>query len=39
MADKLGVVPLPGGKSSVQSASGKMSIEYGELLVEVSDGW
>jgi predicted aspartyl protease len=38
MADKLGVAPLPGGKSSVQSASGKMSIEYGELLVEVSDG-
>ncbi len=38
MAKKLGIAPLSGAASIVQSASGEMSIGYGEVLVEVGAG-
>ncbi|HEV2969101.1 MAG TPA: retropepsin-like aspartic protease [Pirellulales bacterium] len=38
MAEKLGIAPLSEVISTVQSASGKMSIMYGEVLIEVADG-
>jgi hypothetical protein len=38
IAKKLGVLPLSKVTSTVQSASGQISIVYGEVLVEVADG-
>jgi predicted aspartyl protease len=38
MAEKLGIAPISDVKSTVQSASGKMSIVYGEVLVDIADG-
>ena len=37
MANKLGVIPLSNSTSVVQSASGKMSIDYGHIVVEIAD--
>ena len=38
MADRLGITPVSDAASTVQSASGDMSIVYGEVLLEVEDG-